>query len=396
MRASAEAGPAEPGATPQLDVHVRRGPVDARLTVPLDGVTVLFGPSGAGKTTLLRAVAGLGEGDGVEVRFGGEQWDGARRRTPARARRTGYVTQAPGLFPHLDVRDNVAFGLHGPTWAGSRLRRTARTDRTDGVPHADPDRRALECLGLVGAEHLADRRVTTLSGGEAQRVALARALAPRPRLLLLDEPLSGLDGPAREALRTDLRSLLVAEGVPTLLVTHDRTEALALADRVAVVVAGSVRQVGPPTAVFDRPADPDVAGVVGVETVADGVVTGAADGLVRVRAGGAELTALAERALVAGTHVLVCVRAQDVVLERSPGPSSARNHLVGVVRTVTPQGALVRVDVRCGESFDLAAYVTRPAVDELGLRPGVAVAAAVKAPAVHLVERPGPVRPAPP
>lgn len=372
-------GPAgtAPGRT--LDVLVRSGPVDARLTVPLDGppVTVVFGPSGAGKTTLLRAAAGLGNGGpaervGVTVRFGDEVWADTGRHVPARARRVGYVAQSPALFPHLDVVANVAFGLHGPAGASRAGRR----------------QRALECLDLVDAAHLAGRRVAGLSGGEAQRVALARALAPRPRLLLLDEPLSALDGPAREALRTDLRTLLVAEGVPTLLVTHDRTEALALADRVAVVVGGTIRQVGTPTEVFDRPADPDVAAVVGVETVVHGHVTRVDGGLVHVVTGGVGLTAVAEPPPPVGAAVLVCIRAQDVVLERAPGPSSPRNQLVGTVRSVTPQGALVRVDVAC-EGLTLAAYVTRPAVEELGLRAGSGVTAAVKAQAVHLVVRAG-------
>ena len=361
--------------TGALDLHVRRHAVDARLVLPLRDapVTVLFGPSGAGKTTVLRAVAGLDGTTGGHVHMDGEVWDdGARRQVPARRRRVGYVAQGAALFPHLDVEANVAYGLRR---APGPRRRTAVS-------------RALEA---VGASHLANRRVPELSGGEAQRVALARALAPGPRLLLLDEPLSALDAPTRSALRRELRRILVREAVPALVVTHDRTEALALADRVAVLVAGTVRQVGTPQQVFDRPADPDVATVVDVETVVAGVVVADEEGLTRVRVGPRTLTALAVDGRVVparpGDHVLVCIRAEDVALQDADarGPVSPRNHLPARVTALTAAGAVVRVDLDCG--FPLTAYVTRPAGEELALSPGRQVTAAIKSPAVHLVPR---------
>jgi molybdate transport system ATP-binding protein len=361
-----------------LDVRARRHVVDAHLTVPLDGppVTVLFGPSGAGKTTILRAVAGLDVTDGGHVHVDGQVWDDGRRRlVPARDRSVGYLFQDHALFPHLGVRGNVAYGLHR-------------------VPRADRAARAADALATAGAAHLADRAVPDLSGGEAQRVALARALAPQPRLLLLDEPLSALDGPTRTRLRTDLRAVLADQGIPTLLVTHDRAEALALADRVAVVVDGTVRQVGSPTEVFDRPADPDVARVVGVETAVPGTVVGAGagDGLAHVQVGPARLAALAteDRPYRHGEEVLVCVRAEDVALE-GPAPhgaASPRNRLAATVTAVALEGPLVRVDLDAG--FGLTAFITRPALTELDLSPGAPVAAVVKAPAVHLVRRDGP------
>lgn len=361
--------------TGTLDLHVRRHVADARVTLPLTGapVTVLFGPSGSGKTTILRTVAGLEVTEGGHVRVDGCTWDdGGRRRVPARRRRVGYVFQDAALFPHLDVEQNVRYGLHA-------------------VPRADRAERVRRALRAAGAAHLAGRAVPGLSGGEAQRVALARAMAPAPRLLLLDEPLSALDAPTRAALRTELRRILVREGIPTLLVTHDRTEALALADRVVVLVDGTVRQVGTPAEVFDRPADRDVARVVDVETVVRGRVERAGDGLARVRVGPRVLTAVVGgdgAGHRTGDTVLVCIRAEDVALER-PGSrhaSSPRNHLDGTVTAVTPAGALVRVDLDCG--FPLAAYVTRPAAEELALRPGQPATAAIKSPAVHLVPRP--------
>jgi len=358
-----------------LTVRVRRHVVDAEVVVPLGGapVTALFGPSGAGKTTLLRCVAGLERPDpGSLVAFGDEVWCDDDRHVPARSRRVGLLFQDHALFPHLDVDANVAYGLRG-------------------VPRSLRGERVAEAMATAGAGHLARRRVRELSGGEAQRVALARALAPRPRLLLLDEPLSALDTPTRSRLRVDLREVLVRSGTPTLLVSHDRTEVLTLADRVAVVVGGRVLQVGSPAEVFGRPADAAVARVVGVETAAPGVVRSRGEGVLGVEVGACRLTAVdvpGEAALGPGDEVLVCIRAEDVALELPgrAGASSPRNHLPGTVTAVAVDGPLVRVDVDCG--FPLAAYITRPAREELDLVPGSAVVASVKGPAVHLVPHP--------
>lgn len=359
-----------------LDLRVRRHVVDAELSLPLAGppVTVLFGPSGSGKTTLLRALAGLDRTPGNRVVMDGHLWDdGARRFVPPRRRRIGYLFQDHALFPHLDVTANVTYGLHA----------LSRSERAERARHA---------LTAAGAAHLAGRLVPDLSGGEGQRVALARALAPRPHLLLLDEPLSALDTPTRGRLRTELRRILLREAVPTIVVTHDRTEALALGDRVVVLIAGRVRQVGTPAEAFDRPNDPDVARAVGVETAVPAVVTSADGALVRVLVAGVPLTALLTDPLPtahrAGDHMVVCIRAEDVALELpdQTRTTSPRNHLPGTVTSVTTEGALVRVDLDVG--FGLTAYITRPALDELHLRPGARIVAVVKSPAVHLINRP--------
>jgi molybdate transport system ATP-binding protein len=357
-----------------LEAHVRRHVVDAVLSLPLDGppVTALFGPSGSGKTTVLRALAGLDRAGGA-VRFGGEVWDDGRTFVPPRRRGVGYLVQEHALFPHLDVDANVGYGLRS-------LRSTQRGARV------------AEALAATGATHLAGRRVPELSGGEAQRVALARALAPRPRLLLLDEPLSALDAPTRARLRADLRQVLVAEAVPTVVVTHDRAEALALADRVVVLVGGVVRQTGTPQEVFDRPADPDVVRVVGVETAVPGRVVRDDDGLLTVTVADRVLTSAAlpgsaPPVPAPDDDVLVCIRAEDVALAAPDATAggSPRNRLAARVTGLAVEGALVRVDLDAG--FALSAYVTRPALDELDLRLGAAVTAVVKSPAVHLVRR---------
>jgi molybdate transport system ATP-binding protein len=233
-------------------------------------------------------------------------------------------------------------------------------------------------------EGLEDRRPSELSGGQRQRVALARAIAPSPRLLLLDEPLSALDTPTREELRPELRALLLRLGVPAVVVTHDRIEALALGDRIAVMIDGSIRQHGPVEDVFEHPADREVARCVGVDTVLSGRVTGAGEGLSVVEAHGLRLTAV-DRGL--GGDVWVLLRAEDVVLERDGAVrSSARNHLPGRVTAVSPEGPLVRVAVACG-GVRLSALVTRAARSDLALDEGTEVVAVIKAPAIHLVAR---------
>jgi molybdate transport system ATP-binding protein len=367
------AGVPEPGT---LDVDVRRHTVDARFALPLGGrsITVLFGPSGSGKTTILRCIAGLDRTEGGHVVVDGVTWDDGRHKPlPARRRRIGYLFQDHALFPHLDVEANVAYGL-------PRLPADERRSRVRSALEAAD---ALACAG---------RPVEQLSGGEAQRVALARALASEPRLLLLDEPLSALDTPTRVRLRTELRRLIERSGVPALIVTHDRDEALALADRVVVVIDGTVRQIGPPAEVFDRPAHADVARIVGMETATPGVVADSDGGLVHVEVGDRRLTALSTEYPAephrAGDEVLVCIRAEDVALEL-PAPEAAhrspRNRLPARVTGVSVEGALVRVELDAG--FRLTAYITRPALEELDLRTGAAVVASVKSPAVHLITR---------
>jgi thiamine transport system ATP-binding protein len=218
-------------------------------------VVALLGPSGCGKSTLLRAVAGL-----EPPAAGRVCWDGADLAgVPVHRREFGLVFQDGQLFPHRDVAGNVAFGL------GMR-----------GVPRASARERVAELLDLVGLAGYEARRSTELSGGEQQRVALARALAPRPRLLLLDEPLSALDRALREQLALDLARVLT--GTTALVVTHDHDEAFTLADHVAVMRAGRIVQTGPPTKVWREPADEETARFLGCgafvpATVHNGVAT---------------------------------------------------------------------------------------------------------------------------
>jgi len=231
---------------------------------------------------------------------------------------------------------------------------------------------------------LEERRPAQLSGGQQQRVALARVLARRPRLLLLDEPLSALDAPTREQVRGELRGLLRSQDTPAVCVTHDWVEALALADEVAVLDGGRRVQIGPPDEVFSRPADAAVAAIVGVETVVTGRVAERIDDLAALEVGGVRLWAV--EATGRKEEFYLCIRAEDVTLEIGSRPSSsARNHLTGRVTEVLPAGPVSRVAVDCG--FILTALVTRQAARDLALQPGTPVTATVKASAVHLIPR---------
>jgi molybdate transport system ATP-binding protein len=348
-----------------------RGPaIEARASWPTTGapVTVLFGPSGSGKTTVLRALAGLDRPDGGLISFEGERWFDGPRGTflSPQARRVGLLVQDYALFPHLSVRANLAYGL-GRLGAAARAARVA------------------ELAGRLDLSGLLDRRPAQLSGGQQQRVALARALAPRPRLLLLDEPLSALDAPTRDVLRGELRHLLEQAGVPAVVVTHDRTEALALGDRLAVLVEGVIPQVGPVHEVFSEPVDARVARVVGTENVFPARLLRREAGLVVVRAGEAELTALDPGGLE--DEAYACIRAEEVALEPAGGAhqTSARNQLGGLVAARREEGPLVRVTVECG--LRLVALVTRASAERLGLEPGRRVTAVVKAPCVRVVPR---------
>jgi molybdate transport system ATP-binding protein len=334
-------------------------------------ILVLFGPSGAGKTTVLRAVAGLMRPDRGHIRLDGRPWfdSEARRFVSPQARRVGYVAQEGALFPHLTVRANVEYGLRG-------------------VPADERRPRVESLLQLVGARGWEERRPGELSGGQAQRVMLARALAPAPPLLLLDEPFGALDAATRRELRRELRRLLHETGTAAILVTHDRYEAMAIGDDVAIMLDGRFRQVGPVAEVFRRPADPLVARALGVETVLAGIVERDDRGLVTLRVGAARLTAIADASYDPGEQVFACLRAEDVVVER-PGPvaDSARNHLAGMVAGIEHEGAVDRLRIDCG--FELVAAITSRSREEMALQEGSAVVAAFKATAVHLVRRTG-------
>ena len=332
--------------------------VNARFSLPLEQarVTVLFGASGAGKSTLLRMLAGLERPSSGRIEFRGEPWFDSTRGIdlPPQRRRAGFLFQDYALFPHLTVLENVAYGSDRPT--------------------------AAALLKRFGVDDLSARKPRSISGGQQQRVALARALAVGPSLLLLDEPLSALDAATRVRTRRELRRMLAESGIPSIVVTHDPAEAIALGDWMAVMVDGTVRQTGPVREVFRRPADALVAASVGVENVLPAQVAARDGGLLVLQVGQRRLHCVDGGESGA---VFACVHAEDVVLAR-PGSaaSSARNRLDGVVSSVTLEGPLARVELDCG--FPLVALITAQSAGELDLKSGDAVCAIVKTTSVHL------------
>lgn len=222
--------------------------VDVDLDVPTASVLAVMGPSGSGKSSVLRIIAGLDS-----PRAGTVSWDGEDiTEIPPHLRRFGLMFQDYALFPHRTVGGNVAFGLRMNGWAPDRI--GARID---------------EMLEMVGLGGLADRRIQGLSGGEQQRVALARTLAPSPRLVMLDEPLGSLDRELRDRLATETRTLFATLGVTAIYVTHDREEAFAMADQVAIMRAGRVVSVGSPQGLWEDPGSAFVARLLGHPNIVD-------------------------------------------------------------------------------------------------------------------------------
>jgi putative spermidine/putrescine transport system ATP-binding protein len=286
----------------------------------------LLGPSGCGKTTTLNLVAGFLTPDGGEIRIAGKDV----ARLPPHRRNTGMVFQSYALFPHLPVAENVAFGL--------RMRRLDRGAIA---------RRVAEALALVRLDRLGDRYPRQLSGGQQQRVALARALVIRPEILLLDEPLSNLDAKLRQEMRMELVGILKSVGITTIFVTHDQDEALSLADRVVVMNAGRIEQVGTPTEVYEEPATAFVAKFLGEPNVLAARVASVEGGEIACDLEGGYRVVSGRTAPVrAGDRVDVIVRAERVRLARAP--SGLANSFPARLEHVLYLGADLRYMVRLG------------------------------------------------
>src|SRR5438093_784669 len=309
-------------------------------TTALDGLTLtlspgelvaLLGPSGCGKTTALRLLAGLEEANGGRVIIAGKDVT----NVPANRRDIGMVFQAYSLFPHMTASQNVEFGL--------QLHRVDQDERRQ---------RAREVLDLVGLAAHANKFAHRMSGGEQHRVALARALAVRPKVLLLDEPLSALDAKVRSRLRDEIRRVQLEVGITTLFVTHDQEEALAIADRVGVMQSGRLEQLGPPTTIYARPATPFVAEFVGLTNKLSGDVRG---GAVEVRGTRIPLV----QSDVPDGPAVALIRPEAVTLTSSAETSAGP--LVGTVIATAFLGATSRVTVDLGDVTVLAQLATSEA-----------------------------------
>ena len=283
---------------------------EVTFSVPEGRLLALLGPSGSGKTTVLRMLAGLEHPDGGAIVVHDRAVFDGRHEVPAEERDIGMVFQDYALWPNMTVAQNIAFGLRG-------VARSERSARVAG---------ALELVHLAGLEA---RYPDQLSGGQQQRVAIARAIATRPRLLLLDEPLSNLDAALREEMRVDLVRLLKAQGITAVYVTHDRTEALAMADEIVVMRAGRIVQAGAPEDLYTQPANTFIAGFLGTANFLPGDLERGPGGQAVVRHGEVRLRGAA-RGDLAGRAVAM-LRPEDATISAAPPPGSEDNVLQGEV-----------------------------------------------------------------
>ena len=363
----------------QLYVRLKKsfaGPVGPGFNLEVEfaataGFTILFGASGAGKTTLLDCIAGLQTPDDGRITIGQTVLFDSESRTnvPPSRRSSGYLLQSLALFPHMTVRQNVQYGL-------AAIEKSEREARS---------REALESFRIAS---LADRRPGKISGGECQRVALARALVTRPRVLLLDEPLTALDAVTKAQILDDLRAWNQRHQIPILYVTHHREEVFALGESVIVIESGRIIARGSPHEVLHRPEAETVAQLAGFENIFDCSVAGShpEQGTMTCRIAGTSLDLEVPLTRVAAAQPLrVGIRAGDILVASAPPQGlSARNVLPGVITSLQQQGAMVIAKVDCGPEFEV--HLTPGALQSLHLEAGVRVWLVLKTYSCHLLQ----------
>jgi iron(III) transport system ATP-binding protein len=329
------------------DVSVSFGDTEVLSGISLEleskQLLAVLGASGAGKSTLMRLIAGFDSVGGGSIVLDGETLSDTSKTVAPEKRSIGIVPQDSALFPHLNVSQNIGFGLSG-------FSKEAKAERVN------------ELLRLIRMEEFASRMPQELSGGQVQRVALARALAPKPKLVLLDEPFSALDAELRGQLREEVRQVLRAEGATAVLVTHDQEEALSLADRVAVLREGKIIQVGSPSEIYNSPADVGIATFLGESVLVDGKVSG---GKILTDLG--SLSALNN--VVEGATGVVAIRSENFYLQPNPTGDS---EVVG--RVFFGHDALVEVQT---PKLRIRARSNGPFAPEVGMRVTVWVRGAV-------------------
>ncbi len=328
---------------------------------------VILGPTGAGKTILLETIAGIYHPDSGRILLS----DNDITEVPPRERNIGMVYQDYTLFPFLTVEENIGFGL-----------------RSRKIGKGEIKRKVDELANLLDISHLSHRYPVTLSGGEQQKVAIARAIAIEPPILLLDEPLSALDSRTRDYLREELKRVKEEFGITMVHVTHDQTEALVLADRIAVMMQGRILQVGTPYEIFNKPLNKDLADFVGVENILSGVVRTNEDGVAEIEIEadvGRNIFAVSE--YHAGDVVKVFLRPEEIILSGHKGDSTARNVIKGRINELQDVGPLTRVQMDTGRSerSELVVLITKRSRESLGLQIGDEVYATFKATSVHVV-----------
>jgi tungstate transport system ATP-binding protein len=327
----------------------------------------IIGPNGSGKTTLLLCLMRLIKPQTGRVYYHGQAVESAKS-VLAVHRQLAAVFQE-SLLLNTSVRDNLVAGL--------KLRK---------VNPAEIKTRVDTWLERFGITALSKRQARTLSSGEQKRTSLARAFALQPEILYLDEPFTALDGPTRQALLEDFKSVLNETRVTTVLVTHDRNEALALTDRIAVIMKGRIVQTGTPQEVFSAPATEEIAGFVETGNILRGTVIQNSEGLATIQIGQHEMDACCE--LHPGNSAILLIPYDDITLMLSNPQghtTSARNRFAGRVVKMFPSGSQMRVTVDCG--FPLTALITRKSAEEMGLKEGSSVVAVVKAVSIHVIRK---------
>jgi molybdopterin-binding protein len=331
-------------------------------------VLAIMGPNGSGKTTLLMTMALL-----LKPTSGDVLYDDApviESKDILRNRRRIAVVFQDALLLNMSVRDNVMLGL--------KLR---------GVKGEKADELTRHWLTRFGISHLAKQPARTLSGGEAKRASLARAFVLSPEIIFLDEPFNALDAPTRQSLIGDFQAVLHETGITTVMVTHDRNEALALADRTAVLINGHIRAIGAPGEVFSCTEDEELARFIDIGNIIHGAVAVQDAGLATIKVG--ELVIEAVSDFPSGTPIAVCLAYEDITLLQPENKtvSSARNRFLGTITRMLPAGSQLRVTVDCG--FPLVAVITRRSWEDMKLDIGQQIIASFKASSVRLI----PLRP---
>ncbi|MEP7378335.1 MAG: ABC transporter ATP-binding protein [Chloroflexota bacterium] len=324
---------------------------DLMLDVERGEFFSMLGPSGCGKTTTLRMIAGFEEATGGTIYLG----DVDVTNRPPFKRDVNTVFQNYALFPHLNVFENVAFGL--------RRRRT---------PNADVRRRVAEFLTLVELPGYERRKPSQLSGGQQQRVALARALINNPRVLLLDEPLGALDLKLRKQMQLELKRIQTDVGITFIYVTHDQEEAMTMSDRIAVMRAGKVEQLGTAEELYERPSTAFVAGFLGVSNLLEGRVVGHSDGAIEVELSGGRRVRAASEGFADGSTVRVGVRPEKLRLEATTDEgqvaraANGSNELVGRVSDASYVGVSTQYVVRLDDGQDVVVYTQNLDISGIG------------------------------
>jgi len=349
---------AEPGFVLDLDVALA------------PGFTIVFGPSGAGKTTLLNSIAGLEKPDIGRISIGDTIFFDSERGTemPVERRKIGYVLQDLALFPHMTAEKNVAYALAG-------------------LPRREREQRTAAILEWFRIAPLGPRKPAEISGGERQRVALARALVTGPRVLLLDEPLAGLDAATKSKIIGDLRAWNSEHRIPVVYVTHHRDEVFALGERVLVLEDGRIAAQGTPHEVMTAPRQETVAQLAGFENIFEAVVEALDEGRGTMTCRLADSRVELETPLVRaefGSHVRIGIRAGDILLGTvQPYRLSARNVIPGRIVSLEQRDVIVSAKVDCGVEMEV--HLTLAARDALELQPGGEVWLILKTHSCHLM-----------